>query len=304
MPTCQGLQSVPPEAFVVVQQDIECGAMPAIIVFVQSIGIALFVRVVLDKLSESLVVLPVVDVCTGQGSHQSIKQRIVSRQDTGEILILAPHRLVHIQPCNRASVRNSSPSTVFVACHNPRSHFAQTHHNLLGTVFTIRRVRVGIIIVDVCHVDMYVQTGIQFNVQIGASVELLAGSIGQCALLLQVAYGHQVFQIIRTTTHVHVVRMLDTSTVSQIIPVSIRIIVRIGTIFELFIHFSISHRIKVRRSSILHERLIIEACIVVRAHEVLQHGRILQADIAVVDDARLPRLSAFGGDKDNAVGGF
>ena len=140
--------------------------------------------------------------------------------------------------------------------------------------------------------------------QIGASVELLAGSIGQCALLLQVAYGHQVFQIIRTTTHVHVVRMLDTSTVSQIIPVSIRIIVRIGTIFELFIHFSISHRIKVRRSSILHERLIIEACIVVRAHEVLQHGRILQADIAVVDDARLPRLSAFGGDKDNAVGGF
>ena len=111
--------------FVVIQQSVERGTVPAVEMLIQFIRFRFLIRIILDIFLECGIILLVIYIRTCNRSHQAVEYLIIGRQRTGEVLVLAVDSLICIQPGNRVTVGDRAVSTVVVAVHDPRGDTVQ-----------------------------------------------------------------------------------------------------------------------------------------------------------------------------------
>ena len=131
MPTRHCFQAVFAELLVIVQQSIECSTMPTVKVFIQLVRIRLLAWIILNEFLESAIMLLVIDIRTGNRCNQSVDDLIIGRQRSREVLVLTIHCLIHIQPSDRATITDRTPSTILITADNPRCDTVQLADNLV-----------------------------------------------------------------------------------------------------------------------------------------------------------------------------
>ena len=222
MPSCQSPNGMLSEGLVVVQQCLEGLALPLIYSFIVEIWIGLLVRIVNEELLEVVVVLVVINIRCTQLSCQAVKNLVINTEETCEVGIAAIYLQIVIEPCNRATVRDSSPCTIVITSGNPWCNQVELTDDLVRTTTCVCRRRVGIIVLDVSEIQAGSEAAVDLHLQVGTAVNLLTSSVRQDTRLLQITYRCEIVYALCCTVHAYVVVLQRTSLVSQVVPVGIR----------------------------------------------------------------------------------
>ena len=107
------------EGLVVVQQCLEGLALPLGNLLLVEVRVGLLVLIVNEELLEVVVVLVVVYIRCTQLCYQTIDDLVIYTEETGKVGIAAIYLQIVVEPCNRATIRDSSPCTIVITSGNP-----------------------------------------------------------------------------------------------------------------------------------------------------------------------------------------